>query len=324
MLSLYPRLLRTVDTSRLSCSHAAAATDALCGFLKMGSISSHDGLNGLCLDLRTWKDVFSVYLRSSQTRKSKPARQLLLTLMHLRSKNPDSHDKIAEIDFASIQAAQIICSADQTASVKSAFQTLEYVLSNCLISALGIIRLVAQIQTSQAGSFLRVVLSTPRDQHRVLLESDALDSASMEVFQSFIYDVLIWLHYPDTAAAAGRLVSAFIKSFRSSLPGEANMATSALSICIRLLVCLLNDQPHMRNVIKNSVLPELLRLHHADVMAILEPMRLLNMSPTNIGQMCNAEIEIRLLAAEVAEASGVSPGIGMIRRSKNSCTLNCG
>lgn len=116
--SLYPSLIRTVDSPRLSCSHAAAATDALCGFLKMGSISSHDSLNSLCLDLRTWKDVFNVFLRSSQTRKVKPARQLLLTLMHVRSRSPDSHVKIAEIEFASTQAAQIICSADQTASVK--------------------------------------------------------------------------------------------------------------------------------------------------------------------------------------------------------------
>ncbi|KAL8825138.1 MAG: hypothetical protein Q9191_004596 [Dirinaria sp. TL-2023a] len=235
----------------------------------------------------------------------------------ISSENPDPHVKIVEIEFASTQAARIICSADQTASVKFAFQTLEYVLSNCLISALDVVHLVARIQTKQVDSSPQVIQSAPRDQHGVLLESDAVDSALTEVFQSFIDDVLIWLHYPDTAAAAGRLASTFIKSLRSSLPGEARMSTSPLSICMKSLISLLNEQPHMRSAVKSSVLPDLLRLHRVEVMAMLEPMRLLNMSYISTEPMSNAEIELRLLAAEVAEDLGLFPGIEIDPKARN-------
>ena len=310
--------MQTAGYPRLSCSHAAAATDALCGFLRLGCISSHRSLNQLCLDLRTWKDVFDVFLRSPPSRKAKPTRQFLLTLMYLRTRSPNPQVKIDQIDYACSKAAQIICGADQTTSVKCAFQTLEYVLSNGLINTLGIITLVAQISKRQAGLCLQGIPSTTSDQHDIFVESDAVGSASEGLMQSFIYDVLNWLHYPDTAAAAGRLLSILIKSSRSSLPENTGTAASALSICMKSLISLLNDQPHTRNAIKNSILPDLLRLNSAEAMAWLEPMRPLHLSYNNNSQMYDAEIEICLLAAEVAEDLGFFPGTGMHSNLNNN------
>ena len=306
LLSLYPRLLRTAESPTLTPAHGAAAMNALCGYIEQGCVSSIPSFSQKCFGLTTWKEICNLFFERSENNKPKPMRQVLLTLMHMRSQNLDQRTRACETKYASSKAIDIITCGVGCSSGKPAFQILEHFLSKGVITAL------------QALSLVKDAQSTPQSRHSPKAfhegpNADPLgksDPAWAHQVQRFISDILSWVHYPDTAAAAGRLLSVFLTSLQRFPQEHALNKGSGLSLCIDIVKQTLKEHPDWFEPMKNYVMPTLFATQPHDTLALLQSMPLLELIEGNIGKLSDADIEICMLLVEVAEDSSIPPNIG--------------
>lgn len=306
LLSLYSKLLLTADSPTLSQRHGAAAMNSLCGYLEQGCVSSVPCVRSLCFDFHTWRAVLDIFIRRSESNKPKPMRQLLLTIMNIRAKTPDEGVRAAAKQFASMRAIDLIISAVECSWGKPALQVLEYLLSKAILKASDIVDLVA------AYSDARTPQQTPASsQSRLNVdESQALGSTGISSVQEFILRVLSWLRYPDTASAAGRLISVFVKSLQDHSGDVAINVASGLSICIDPIKQALKQQPELLNAIRKHVLPDLFRLQPKDTLVFVQSMPLLELSQGDTSKLSDAEIEMCMLSVEIISDIGSCPDLG--------------
>lgn len=277
--------------------------NALRGFLEHGSTSSDPSLVELCLDSQTWKAVFDIYLRRYEGNKPKPMKQLLVALMHVRAEALDNDTWGDEIDYASAEALKIICGGSYTPAVKPAFQILEYLLQKDLITVERILNTTARIQATQDPSH-SILLQNAGEKHFASVQNSNSNDDSLYSMQNFVSDILTWIQHSDVAAAAGRLLSVFVKAAMSSSNRDCKLAEYELPVCMTVLKAFLYRNLDLRGAIKTFVLPNLLRLSHDNTLVLLKSMLLLDSHRDGIGGMSNADTEVSLLAIEVAEDCG--------------------
>ena len=258
--------------------------------------------------------MFDLYLRRSESNKPKPMRQVLLTLMSLRSKNPDQGVQICETEYASRKAVELISDEVECSSAKPAFQVLEHFLSKAILTASEIVTLVMGDQSTRTIQRSQTVTYSTHD----VFPPEKSDPVWASQVRRFISDILSWIRYPDTAAAAGRLISILVKSLQSGSHEDTNDATSQLSMCMDLVKKALKEHPDLLNAIRNHVLPGLFRLEPKDTLGLLQSMPLFELSQGNIGKLSDADIEVCLVSVEVAEGFGFLPNLGV---SKNNSIL---
>ena len=307
LLSLYQKLLRAADSPRLSPAHGAAAINALCGYLERACISSSPRLSGLCFDFTTWKDVFDLFVRRSESNKPKPMRQLLLTLMSVRDKTPDSAIREREKLYACSQAVAMVTGNVECSSGKPAFQVLEYLFSRKVMSSLEMMSLISDDQLTQTTQY-------PLNTGLIEDNSDPSNEDDYDwtpQVRKFILDVLSWVDYPDTAAIVGRVVGLFVESFQSTL-GEGGIdRRSGLSICMGRIKQSIREHPERLDPFRNHVLPDLFRLRLDDLIDFFQEMPLDKLSKGDAGKLSAADVDICMLSVEVAEKSGVLPKWGL-------------
>lgn len=233
-------------------------------------------------------------------------KQLLMTLMNIRAKIPDEGVRDAAKQFASMRAIELIISAVECSWGKPAFQVLEYLLSKAILKASDIVDLVV------AYSDARTPLRVPASSHsKVDIDcSQAFSSTSISSVQEFISRVLSWIRYPDTASAAGRLISIFVKSLQDSSGDIAINVASGFSICIDPIRKALKQQPELLNAIRKHVLPDLFRLQPKDTLVFVQSMPLLELSQGDTGELSDADIEMCILSVEVVGDIGSCPDFG--------------
>ena len=306
LLSLYPRLLKTAESPTLTPAHGAAAMNALCGYIEQGCISAIPSFSQKCFSLTTWKEICNLFFERSENNKPKPMRQVLLTLMHMRSQNPDQKARACETEYASSKAIDIITCGVACSSGKPAFQILEHFLSKGTITALEALSLIKDDQ------------SIPQSRHSSKAfhggsNADPLgrsDPAWANQMQSFISDILSWIHYPDTAAAAGRLLSTFLTSLQLFPQEHALNKGSGLSMCIDIAKQTLKEHADWFEPMKSYVIPGLFATQPHGTLALLQSMPLLELSEGSVGKLSDADIEICMLSVEVAEALAIPPSVG--------------
>jgi len=282
--------------------------NALCGYLEQGCVSSIPSVRTLCFDSHTWRAVLDLFIRRSETNKPKPMRQLLLTLMNIRAKNPDQGVKAAAKQFALIRTIDLIISAAECSWGKPAFQILEYLLSKAIVKASEIANLVAVYSASRTTQ--RIPASSYSKSN--IDKSQAFGSTGASSVEEFISRVLSWIRYPDTASAAGRLISIFVKSLQSYSGEVAIDVGSELSICMAPIKQALMEQPDLLNAIRKHVLPDLFRLQPKDTSFLIQSMPLLKLSQGDIGRLSDADIEMCLLSMEVIGEIRSFPGFGAL------------
>ena len=306
LLSLYPRLLRTAESPSLTPAHGAAAMNALCGYIEQGCVCSIPSLSKRCLGLTTWKEICNLFFERSEYNKPKPMRQVLLTLMHMRSQNLDQKTRASEAKYASSKAIGIITCGVGCSSGRPAFQILEYFLSRGIITAPEALSLIKDDQSTRQSRH------APKAFHEGS-NADPLgksDPAWAHQVQRFISDILSWIHYPDTAAAAGRLLSVFLTSLQPFSQEHTLNKVSGLSMCINIVKQTLKKHPNWFEPMRNHVMPTLFATQPNDTLALLQSLPLLELSEGNVDKLSDADIEICMLSVEVAEDFAIPPRIG--------------
>lgn len=269
--------------------------NALSGFLNRAAVSSVPALATLCFAFETWRHLFDLFLRRSETNKPKPVRQLFLSLVGLLTRNLSEETRLAQKDYAMRRTIAMIVDEDETTSVKPAFQVLEHFLikdvtnSSDVLCALAA-RRKAQVITISKGvqeDPLCLGLAGPSNPGRVGLEQD------------FISSVFAWIRYPDLVAAAGRLVAVFVKSLPNLQDGRSTALEDEMPLWMRPLQRVWQSEPQHLESIGTYVLPELLKINRGDTSVFLKTLNLKDLYGGRTGDMVDSDVIICMLVVDI-------------------------
>lgn len=204
-------IIRTAASAQISESHAAAACDALRACLTACEDCNYPEFRTLAYSPKTWIDVFDLFLKTSESRKPKPLKLLLIALERNLIKNHSQSDRVSLTAYLSSKTWQIISTPSSGGAVKPALQALRHFLTKSTIRSQDIISAVSCHCTS--GKHWQVVSHASNTGTGPSISPSA--AQYLQCSLDFLCRVLYWVRYPDTAPITGRLVSAFCSSLRS-------------------------------------------------------------------------------------------------------------
>lgn len=301
----FRKVIHTANSANLSPTHGAAAWNFLYGFLEQGISSSDRRLQNFCYASQTWVEVYELFLARSQNNKSKPVKQLLLTLTKVLTRNPVDSAQEFLVKYVISTAVLAICDHDDFPSVKPAFQVLEHFIDKKIVHASEIIFQLAQKSSFQEETIL---LSLAIENLNLQDPLSIPQHLQVSAIRKFVTNVLGWVRYPDVAPIGGRLVVTFFKSlqtlrFEFSLP-----------LWVKPVIELLELEPSLFEIFECHVLPQLLRLNVGrDHQPFLDTNLLQDLRNGNSAKHSDVEIQLCLLALRVGMEMDTSKKSGMIQ-----------
>ncbi|KAI4237203.1 MAG: hypothetical protein LQ352_007954, partial [Teloschistes flavicans] len=296
-------LLHTASSVKLSESHAAAACDALRGCLTHCESSDSSDLKDFAYSIRTWTDLFDIYLKVSESKKSKPLKQLLVALERNLARNASQSVQYDLVAYITSKTWRIISMKDDVNAVKPALQALRHFLAKSVVRAPDIISTILEEESPDhnEGSPFRGLGSLP------------YSSLYAEHSRTFICTVLHWLGHPDTAPITGRLISSFCRSFRlcsSSLITPPNAMGDKSPIWLSALKSLSKKQSNLFDLFDIHVLPEIMRQDHEGQEDFISTLPLHHLRSDDITEYSSEDLRIYLMVLRSSKGSGVEDIIG--------------
>lgn len=301
-------VIRTAGSAQTSESHAAAACDALRACLSACENSDHAELRALAYTRKTWVDIFEIFLTTSESRKPKPLKLLLIALERNLIRNHSQSSKDDLTAYVSSKAWRIISTPSGGSAVKPALQALRHFLSKSVILSQDIISAVSRHYDSgepeKVGSHVSSIgtgpsTSTSASQYR----QHSLD---------FLCRVLYWVRYPDTAPITGRLISAFCSTLHAWSSTWVEPATLEHArgyeqpIWLSATTSFLESYPDSIELLANHVFPELVCHDRMGTGKFMERFLARGMMDCD-----RRKLEIQLLVLQAMLESGLYKAIGM-------------
>lgn len=316
-------VISTAKCTRFSATHRASACNALCGLLEVGIASSSLQLRTLCLSASTWNQIFDVFLQRSENAKSKPMRQVLVTLVKILSRIRDVNTVCSIMDAASKKLLAVILEHECLSFVKPAMQALEHFISKQVIDIPDFLTRVNQIRPSEddARYPLRVAASIyhsgdGQGLHATLLPPSVIQSVGPNPPQlsrwtsathHFIWSVLECVRInTDLAPAAGRLLSSFLVSLQRTI-FEENQCGKELDVWIRPVYGFMKQHPDLIEVFVHQILPDLLRLDTSTGTKFLKILPLRELECGFTGHLDMVDIQLFLMAFRISQESILVP-----------------
>ncbi|KAI9815450.1 MAG: hypothetical protein M1827_002584 [Pycnora praestabilis] len=309
LLRLASALMRTVASAKISSSHRAAASNAICGFLEQCLISPIDQLKDFCYSASVWSDLLTVYLERSEHAKGKSMRQLLATLASIITRNPNRPAATSIRDKAVERLLGIVFHQEPHSRAKAALHGLEYIVSNDVLETTELMSLFQVWSKGNAlPSFSGFGLT---DVTNISMEVVAW-TTSVEWLTKGILD---WIGQPDVAPAAGHVVSALFLKLRrqqSRSYGYYNFLTK-LPLWVAPLVNSVHKFPDALDNFKHQVFPGLFKLDLHDYILFIESLGLETMlsddfqivgSPATIFLLCALEVGKSMNLVEESDDQG--------------------
>lgn len=321
--SLLQVVISTAKCARLSATHRASACNALCGLLEVGIASSSLELRTLCLSASTWNQIFDVFIERPENAKSKPMRQVLVTLVKILSRNRDVNTVRSTMDAAIKKLLAVILEHECLSFVKPAMQALEHFISKQVIDIPDFLTRVNQIRPSADDSryTFRVAASTYHsgdDQglHATplppyVIQSVGLNSPQLSHWTSathhFIWRVLECVRFStDLAPAAGRLLSSFLVSLQRTI-FEENQCGKELDVWVRPVYGFMKRHPDLIEVFVHQILPVLLRLDNSTGTEFLKILPLHELERGFTGHLDMVDIQLFLMTSTISQESSLVP-----------------
>ena len=297
----------TAASPKLSYSHGAAAMNALSCFIERASVSCTPDISKLCFDLETWRRILEIYLLRSECYKHKPMRLLLLSIFTMVSKNPEQEIQFAETEYAMTRALSIIYNGNGSTAVKPAFQVLEHLLAKGFLDAASLVRAVADPSKD------RVIAGAPQKMPSVQIDDAAVVPRIRELAQIFILKSLAWARYADLAAAAGKAITAFVRSFSIAFERNNMVEERETPVWVKPLRQLLQERAELIDIVESHVLPELLKGSFNEVIRFLETFPLKDICNGDTSEMTDSDTMLFLLALDAATASKPPRSLGKLK-----------
>ncbi|KAL8806723.1 MAG: hypothetical protein Q9182_001120 [Xanthomendoza sp. 2 TL-2023] len=318
---LEPTLRAVIETAgslRLSESHAAAACDTLRGCLSRCEDSDDTVIRALAYSRETWVGILDVFLSTSEKRKPKPLKLLLVALERNLLQNPSQEVRDALVSYFTSRTCHTIGLKYATDNaVKPALQVLRHFMSKTIIRAQDIVLSISQDHEANTNKEISVPehMSAPAQ----------LDSLSptqyIKYSRNFLCTVFHWLRYPDVAPITGRLIACFSASLRiwsSSwiLDSENARVTKQSSgpIWWSALKWSIERQPELLELFAVHVFPEMVSQDRGGIADLAPRLSLENLTAGSGMVQDLAELHITLLFLRAVKEK---PSLGSIGRCYN-------
>ncbi|KAL8672193.1 MAG: hypothetical protein Q9168_003325 [Polycauliona sp. 1 TL-2023] len=279
-------VIRTAGCTQISESHAATACDTLRACLTQCQNSDHSDLVALAYSQEIWTEIFDIFLRSSESRNSKPLKLLLLALERNLIRNPSQVIKDDLIAHIISKTWQVISLNDNGESaVKPSLQALRHFICKKVIRAQDIILIVS------------------RDWEPKVAEEAGLRGAQ---------DPLLPLDSLATNVApiTGRLIGVFCSSLRAwSSSWEESRGLMIDShgdqpIWLSALKSSIEKQPELLDLFAIHVFPEIVQQDRDGIADFAKVISMRRLGVDNLTACGSADLHISLLLLRAIKEKG--------------------
>lgn len=302
-------VIKTASCTHLSEGHAATACDTLRACLAQCEVSDRSDIDALAYSQQIWKEIFDLFLRSSESRRPKPLKLLLLALERHWVKIPSQSVKDHLVAYIISKTWQIISLKDDANSaVKPSLQALRHFICKNIIDARDIVLIISQELGSRSidGADILLAHSTP------LPPTSITKAKYIEHSHQFLYTTLSWVRYPDVAPITGRLIGVFCSSLRAwsstweEPPGPATNSHSNQPIWFSALKSYIQKQPEILDLFAIHVFPEIVHQDRAGIADFAETLSLKHLDLANLNAHGSTDLHISLLILRATKEKGDS------------------
>ncbi|KAL8776544.1 MAG: hypothetical protein Q9213_008227 [Squamulea squamosa] len=305
-------VIHTASYTHLSERHAAAACDTLRGCLAQCEISDDPSLRAVAFSHETWTDIFDIYLSTSESRKPKPLKLLLVALERNWMKNPSQSIKDDLTVHIVSRTWQIISLKDGGHSaVKPALQAIRHFLTKEVVRARDIVLTVFhELRAKDIDGTL-----SPDAQKAHSLENSPPTSRYVEISHHFLCRTLCWVHYPDVAPITARLIGVFCSSLRAWQSSWEGPVKPGRSCCgeqpawLSALRASIQTQPETLDLFATHVFPEILRQDRNGIAEFAKVVSLKHLKSSDFIAHGSADLQITLLLLRAVKEKGTSNAI---------------
>ncbi|KAL8894426.1 MAG: hypothetical protein Q9192_004333, partial [Flavoplaca navasiana] len=305
-------VIKTASCTHLSEGHAATACDTLRACLAQCEVSDGSDIDALAYSRQIWKGVFDLFLRSSESRRPKPLKLLLLALERNWVKIPSQSVKDHLVAYIISKTWQVISLKDDANSaVKPSLQALRHFICKKIIDARDIISIISQELGSRDIDGTDILLA----QSTTLPPNSVTKSKYIEHSHRFLYMTLSWVRYPDVAPITGRLIGVFCSSLRAwsstweEPPGPATNSHGKQPIWFSALKSYIQKQPELLDLFAIHVFPEIAHQDRAGIADFAETLSLKDLDLANLNAHGSADLHISLLLLRASKEKGDSDAI---------------
>lgn len=303
--------MHTVGSARISIAHGTAAWNFVHAFLDQGIASSNPQTRDFFYAPKIWVEIFDLFLARGSNNKSKPMKQVIITLAEVLSQNPDEEIRKSLKSHIVTTTVLIIHQPGGSSSIKLIFQFLEHFIHRGIIGASDIV-----LQHARESSL--------REQESTLDETAAFSrrSNSTELIhslnapqvESLITNILEWARYPDIATAAGVLLVVLCKSLQEhpSLKPRTQYFPPGPPLWVNPIKRVLQREPSMLEMFGHCVLPGLLRLDISYTKFILDTLPLKELQQGKAEDFPIVDVKIGLLILRECAKLRLIDACGMV------------
>ena len=287
--------------------------DTLRGCLAQCEDSDSSDIRALAYSQKTWIDLFDIFLKTSESRKPKPLRLLLVALERNLVKSPSQlvkRELVAYVTSKTWQAISLKNGGDS--AVKPCLQALRHFMCKHVIRAQDIVLTISRYSTANGADRTEAQI-TP-----ILLDSSS-NSWYVECSRRFLGKTLHWLRHPDVAPITGRLIGIFCSSLRVWFSSWGESASSGKvghgnqPIWFSALKLSIETQPELLDLFSIHVFPEVVRQDHGSIADFAQALSSKHLQTSNIIACDTADLHINLLLLRTIKEKGAFHAIGKFR-----------
>lgn len=306
----FGKILHTAGSRKLSISHGIAAWNCVHGFLDQGIGSSVPQIRDLFLAPRLWVEVFDLFLATGSNHKTKPMKQVIVTLAKVISQISEEKATASLASHVTASAVSMIHQSSGSFSMKLIFHVLDHFINKGIVGAPHLaLQYAAQVLPQSGESTVSTRAETSwRDDSIELFQ--ALEISQVE---ALISDILDWARYPDTSSITGTLLVTLCKSLRnySSFKNDTHCSTPKPPFWAGPVKTALQREPFLLEIFGFCILPGLLRLHHSDAEFFLDTLPLKELQQGKALDISAVDIGLSLLTLRECMESRLITAHGM-------------
>ena len=280
-------VLTTAGSPQISTAHGAAACNALSACLDWATHKGHHEIRSLVFSGSTFRACLDVYYERAETTKSKPLKQLLISITNLLSRNPQPELQERLRNDALSQAQDEVLNEADTTTVRSALQVIDCFLHKELVTSSNLLFLF--------GDGAKEVDAADRPDDG---EASGKISTHGRSAQGFVFACIEWLAYPNVAPIASRLISSLLSklplSHTSAIGSHTHdyFGTQGWFAAIKEFLA---KKPELLDVFDDNLLEKIIQSNDRSLSQILESLPITQIIRGEIRDLGDTDLYLSLI-----------------------------
>ena len=255
--------------------------------------------------------VFDTLLVTASTHKTKPMKQVIITLAKVISQIPDETKRATLVHHVIAAAVSMIHRSSGSFSVKLLFHALDHFIDKGIIDAPHLVWQYAVQNLPRSGECTLFTRPQSPEQDNSMELAKVLEVSQVE---DLISDILDWARYPDTSSIAGGLLVTLCKSLRNypHLKWSTDCSAPRPSLWAGPVTKALQKEPFLLEIFGLAILPGLLRVDHCDTKTFLNALPLKELQQGKALGISAVDIGVSLLTLKECMKSRLITAHGVI------------